>query len=202
MASALYVTNMTVTATLSRKIEVAKLDLPTCKSNKFFPHAVLYRNCSIKGTCIIFATGKVVCVGCKSLPNAKGLLKCLSEYLTNMNVEHNLCNIQVRSIAGTCHLGWTVNLYETQKLIKALKYNTFLEPELFCGLVVKITQNQTKISIILFESGRILITGAKVESDLEKYLSLVIHNVVHYRKPQCTGSATAEANCCYCNRFV
>jgi transcription initiation factor TFIID TATA-box-binding protein len=70
--------------------------------------------------------------------------------------------IQIQNIVASANLGMEVLLEKAAYLLE----NTMYEPEQFPGLIYRLTD--PKVVLLIFSSGKMVITGAKSEEEVEK----------------------------------
>ncbi|MBE0521032.1 MAG: TATA-box-binding protein [Candidatus Methanoperedenaceae archaeon] len=142
------------------KLEKAEYD----KSR--FP-GLVYRITDPKAVFLLFNSGKVVCTGCKSIENARQASDKIKQTLTGMGEEiDSNSEVIIQNIVASADLGSGLNLNAL-----ALGFgmeNIEYEPEQFPGLVYRM--DIPKVVILLFGSGKIVITGGKSTSDCEDAL--------------------------------
>ncbi|HIP17164.1 MAG TPA: TATA-box-binding protein [Methanothermococcus okinawensis] len=113
---------------------------------------------------LIFRSGKLNCTGAKSKEDAeiaiKKIIKKLKE--ANFDIDENP-GIKVQNMVATAELGIEPNLDKISTL-----EGTEYEPEQFPGLVYRL--NEPKVVVLIFGSGKVVITGLKNEKDA--YLAL------------------------------
>jgi transcription initiation factor TFIID TATA-box-binding protein len=69
---------------------------------------------------------------------------------------------QIRNVVISFNIG--SKLQQLQKIADCNPSSTFFEPEIFPGL--KYTSANPKVTVLLFQSGKLVITGAKTEQDI------------------------------------
>jgi transcription initiation factor TFIID TATA-box-binding protein len=70
--------------------------------------------------------------------------------------------IQIQNIVASANLGMEVLLEKAAYLLE----NTMYEPEQFPGLIYRLVD--PKVVLLIFSSGKMVITGAKSEEEVEK----------------------------------
>jgi transcription initiation factor TFIID TATA-box-binding protein len=125
-----------------------------------FP-GLVYRLKSPKTATLVFNTGKMVCTGAKSEKEARRavhkIVKLVNEAGINM-IRKPI--ITVQNIVASANLGAELNLE-----LAAMKLeNTLYEPEQFPGLIYRM--RDPRVVILLFGSGKLVITGTKFESQI------------------------------------
>jgi len=127
-----------------------------------FP-GLVYRLASPKTATLIFNSGKMVCTGAKSESEAKEAVHQIIRNLKSAGIEiTNEPLIEVQNIVASASLGAELNLE-----LAAMKLESSLyEPEQFPGLIYRM--RDPKVVILLFGSGKLVITGAKFERQIEE----------------------------------
>ena len=126
---------------------------------KRFPGAV-YRIHDPKVAFLIFSTGKAICTGAKSKDAINKAVKQLIEKLEEGGIEIKTePEIKVQNIVASSSLGFKVNL----DMLATDCENTEYEPEQFPGLVFRL--GEPKTVMLIFRSGKMIITGAKTPED-------------------------------------
>lgn len=154
--------NMVAAITIGQKLNLKKLassESSAIYNPKKFP-GIVYRIQNPKLGTLIFNTGKVICSGAKSRKDIdKGLGKLIAK-LKEKNVKlKGKPKVEIQNIVGSANLGFRVNL----DLLATECENTEYEPEQFPGLVFRV--DKPKTVMLIFRSGKIIITGAKTPQD-------------------------------------
>jgi transcription initiation factor TFIID TATA-box-binding protein len=135
-----------------------------------FP-GVVYRTKSPKTAALIFGSGKIVCTGAKSIADVgTGLLKVfekLREIGTNILDKPE---IKIQNIVASANLGRVLNLNAVA--IGLGLENIEYEPEQFPGLVYRMSS--PKVVMLLFGSGKMVITGGKKPEDIEVAVEKIV----------------------------
>jgi transcription initiation factor TFIID TATA-box-binding protein len=127
-----------------------------------FP-GLVYRLKFPKTATLVFNTGKMVCTGAKSEKEAKRavhkIVKLVNEAGINMSRKPI---ITVQNMVASANLCAELNL----ELAAMRLENTLYEPEQFPGLIYRM--RDPRVVILLFGSGKLVITGAKFESQIQE----------------------------------
>ena len=125
-----------------------------------FP-GLVYRLKKPKTATLIFSSGKMVCTGAKSERQAKkAVMKVVDHLKRNGIVTVGKPDIQVQNIVASAGLDGTIDV---EKATYSLK-RTMYEPEQFPGLIYRM--EDPKVVILIFRSGKLVITGAKKEEEV------------------------------------
>lgn len=125
-----------------------------------FP-GLVYRLKKPKTATLIFNSGKMVCTGAKSEKESKRAVHKIVKNIKEAGIEiSGKPEITVQNIVASASLGAELNLE-----LAAMKLeNTLYEPEQFPGLIYRM--KDPKVVILLFGSGKLVITGAKFEHQI------------------------------------
>ncbi len=145
---------------------------------KKFP-GLVYRMKSPKTSTLIFSTGKMVCTGAKSEKLAKSAVrKVVRELKKKGIITLGKPRITIVNMVASADIHGKVDL---EKVSMALD-NIMYEPEQFPGAVYRM--DEPKVVILIFSSGRLVITGAKLEKQVheavEKIKSILVENELLY----------------------
>ncbi|MBA7516797.1 hypothetical protein ES705_08845 [subsurface metagenome] len=139
-------------------------------TKKKFP-GLVYRTKDPKSAFLIFRSGKVVCTGSKTKEGVRVVMDKLASDLRNLGidvVEHP--EFKVQNIVASANLGRELNLgaIVVGLELEGMEY----EPEVFPGLVYRI--KEPKSAILIFSSGRLVITGGKTVEDCERSVNTLL----------------------------
>lgn len=127
-----------------------------------FP-GIAYQSVEPTASFLIFASGKMNCVGAKSMDDAKNAIKKLTQKLKDSDVEIDEDpEVQVQNMVASFDFGRDFDLERIARNFR----NTEYEPEVFPGLVFRL--DDPKAVILLFVSGKGVCAGAKSEEDIKK----------------------------------
>jgi transcription initiation factor TFIID TATA-box-binding protein len=151
-----------------------------------FIAAVLKQKQDSSSTCLVFESGKIVCVGSKSIEKSREIASFFTRNiyraLTNEEDLSNssMCNFQVRNIVVAASIGWKLNLIAFEKSSSNNKEVMFV-PELFPGLKWRPYSTES-ITIIVFESGKINITGIRNVEQINSIYEFARRRLLKFRK--------------------
>ncbi len=139
-------------------------------TKKKFP-GLVYRTKDPKSAFLIFRSGKLVCTGSKTEEGVRKVMDKLSADLRGIGVEvveHP--EFKVQNIVASASVGRELNLgaIVVGLELEGMEY----EPEVFPGLVYRI--KEPKSAILIFSSGRLVITGGKTIEDCEKSVDVLL----------------------------
>jgi TATA-box binding protein (TBP) (component of TFIID and TFIIIB) len=115
---------------------------------------------------ISFFVGKIIVTGCKSEADvtlaAQKFVKILEKVGYPVSIQDfDRYQFKIQNMTATCDFGFPIGL---EALIFSQSSFATYEPELFPGLVYRM-QNP-KVVLLVFVSGKVVLTGAKSQDDL------------------------------------
>ena len=157
--------NVVASASINQKvdlIEITKKFKHVEYNPKQFP-GLVFRIKSPKTATLIFSSGKMVCTGAKSEALSKKAVKKVVLELRKGGIEiKKNAIIIIQNIVASGNLGGKVHLEEAARNLDHSMY----EPEQFPGLIHRMKEPKTVI--LLFASGKLVCTGAKMEKQVEQ----------------------------------
>ena len=157
--------NVVASASINQRvdlIEITKKFKHVEYHPKQFP-GLVFRIESPKTATLIFSSGKMVCTGAKSEELAKKAVRKVVLKLRKggIKIKKNAIII-IQNIVASGNLGGKVHLEEAARNLDHSMY----EPEQFPGLIHRMKEPKTVI--LLFASGKLVCTGAKMEKHVEQ----------------------------------
>jgi transcription initiation factor TFIID TATA-box-binding protein len=138
-----------------------------------FP-GLVYRTKEPKTAALIFRSGKIVCTGAKSIEDVDRGLKKVFKKMGDVGIKvAGSPEITVQNIVASADLGSVLNLNAIA--IGLGLENIEYEPEQFPGLVYRI--DKPKVVVLLFGSGKLVVTGGKKPSDAEDAVDRIVREL-------------------------
>jgi transcription initiation factor TFIID TATA-box-binding protein len=127
-----------------------------------FP-GIAYKSEDPPASFLIFASGKMNCVGAKSMTDAKQAIKKLTRKLKRARIKvKSEPKVEVQNIVASFDFG---REFDLERIARSFE-NTEYEPEVFPGLVFRL--DDPKVVVLLFVSGKGVCAGAKGMKDIQK----------------------------------
>lgn len=147
-------------STIQRYVGQQILVAPLADTSKRFA-AVIMRIRDPKTTALIFASGKMVVTGAKSEDDSKLASRKYARIIQKLGFNAKFTDFKIQNIVGSCDIKFPIRLEGL-----ASKHHPFssYEPELFPGLIYRMIK--PKIVLLIFVSGKIVLTGAKVREEI------------------------------------
>jgi transcription initiation factor TFIID TATA-box-binding protein len=166
--------NVVASGTLNQKVDlnaVVKGSPGVEYQPKQFP-GLVFRLKRPKTATLIFNSGKMVCTGSKSEKEARrAIIKVIKELKRTGIIIICKPELKIQNIVASAILGGMIDL---EKAAYALGHAMY-EPEQFPGLIYRM--QEPKVVILLFASGKLVCTGAKIEQDV--YVAVEkLHNLL------------------------
>ncbi len=129
---------------------------------EIFP-GVVYKSKHPRASFLIFASGKMNCVGARSMNDAKMAIKQLTRKLREAHIKVKTePKVKVQNIVASVNFGRKFDLERIARRFENAEY----EPEVFPGLVFRL--DDPKVVLLLFVSGKGVCAGAKSIKDVKR----------------------------------
>jgi len=173
MESTIDIVNVVASTKLAEAFDLPKIEakLEDADYNKKKFPGLVYRVKAPKAAFLIFTSGKIVCTGSKNIEDVRAVITTLAKKLKSIGCKKiNLePEIRVQNIVASADLKTRLNL---NAVALGLGFeNIEYEPEQFPGLVYRI--KQPKIVVLIFSSGKLVITGGKSPEECEEGARIV-----------------------------
>lgn len=139
--------------------------------------AVIMRIRDPKTTALIFASGKMVVTGAKSEDDSKLASRKYARIIQKLGFNAKFTDFKIQNIVGSCDIKFPIRLEGL-----ASRHHNFssYEPELFPGLIYRMIK--PKIVLLIFVSGKIVLTGAKVREEIYTAFEMIYPVLQDFRK--------------------
>ena len=173
MESTINIENVVASIKLADEFDLHKIEaeLEGAEYNKKKFPGLVYRTKTPKAAFLIFTSGKVVCTGSKNVEDVHPAVTNMAKMLKSIGIENIYPEpeIKVQNIVASADLRTNLNL-NAVALGLGLE-NIEYEPEQFPGLVYRI--KQPKVVVLIFSSGKLVITGGKSPEDCDEGLRVI-----------------------------
>ena len=123
-----------------------------------------------KTVVLLFPSGKAICTGAKNIEDAENIMNKITSRIQDYGVSIvEEPEMKIQNIVASSNIGRELNL--TSIANSTLLENVEYSPDQFPGLVYKIDGLDT--TLILFESGKIVCTGAKKLEDVTTSINTI-----------------------------
>lgn len=167
------IVNVVATACLDQTIKFN--DLVKCKeiiySSTIYQGKVAYfKSEKMSGKVSLFLSGKMISVGTRSEAKAFSELVFAMNYLEAKGLVKTVkLSPRIQNLVATADFGKSINLENLSQNSKAI-----YEPEQFPGAILRISE-PFKTSVLIFASGKMVITGLKSEAQIEPIIQILNH---------------------------
>lgn len=171
--------NVVATVNLNCKLDLKSIALHA-RNAEYNPKkfaAVIMRIREPKTTALIFASGKMVVTGAKSEKASRIASQRYSKIIQKLGFSVYFDSFTVQNIVSSCDLKFPIKL---EGLAYAHSNYCSYEPELFPGLIYRMVK--PKIVLLIFVSGKIVLTGAKKREDIFEAFENIYPVLTQYRK--------------------
>ncbi|MCK9313495.1 MAG: TATA-box-binding protein [Methanocorpusculum sp.] len=175
--NSLKIENIVASTKVNDSLDLVSLaaQIPGAEYNKQrFPGVVL-RMQDPKIAALVFSSGKVVLTGAKSIDSLTRGLELLVSILKGLKIEIvGTPAYTVQNIVTSADLGSRINLNKIAMSFNLDKIE--YEPEQFPGLVYRL--DNPKVVVLLFGSGKLIITGGKIAEDARRAVIKISEDLV------------------------
>jgi transcription initiation factor TFIID TATA-box-binding protein len=139
--------------------------------------AVIMRIRSPRTTALIFSSGKMVCTGAKSEEDSIQAARRYARVIQKLGFPAKFLDFKIQNMVGSADVSFKIHLEAL-----SLKHATYCsyEPELFPGLIYRIIQ--PKIVLLIFNSGKVVLTGAKERREIHEAFKLIYPILKTFRR--------------------
>lgn len=171
--------NIVSTVNLSCKLDLKKIALHA-RNAEYNPKrfaAVIMRIREPRTTALIFSSGKMVCTGAKSEEQSRLAARKYARVIQKLGFPAKFVDFKIQNIVGSCDVRFPIRL---EGLVLAHSQFASYEPELFPGLIYRMVK--PKIVLLIFVSGKVVLTGAKVRSEIYEAFESIYPILRGFRK--------------------
>ena len=130
---------------------------------------------ALTATALFFRSGKIVCTGARSVALSRWALIRFVSIIRSIGFPVSMRGYEVQNMVASTSIGKQINLTQ---MAAAHTLNCHYEPEQFPGLVFRV--RDSKQVCLLFESGQIVITGAKKHSHVTRAYKVVYPLILNF----------------------
>ncbi len=176
LTDSIEIQNVVASTEIKHELDLKELaaDMAGVEYNPSSVPGLIYRIQEPKATVLIFRSGKIVCTGASSTKNVDEAMSIVFRELRNLGFRFDKSpEITLHNIVSKTDLGEHLNLNAI-----AIGFgfeNVEYEPEQFPGLLYRI--GEPDVAIILFGSGKVIITGANRLTDAKTAVDHLIREL-------------------------
>lgn len=155
--------NIVSTVNLGCKLDLKKIALHA-RNAEYNPKrfaAVIMRIREPRTTALIFSSGKMVCTGAKSEDDSKLASRKYARIVQKLGFAAKFTDFKIQNMVGSCDVKFPIRL---EGLVLTHSQFSSYEPELFPGLIYRMVK--PRIVLLIFVSGKVVLTGAKVRTEI------------------------------------
>ncbi|CAF0724157.1 unnamed protein product [Didymodactylos carnosus] len=171
--------NIVSTVNLGCKLDLKRIALQA-RNAEYNPKrfaAVIMRIRNPRTTALIFGSGKMVCTGAKSEEDSLQAARRYARVIQKLGFPAKFRDFKIQNMVGSVDVKFPIRL---EALV--LRHHQFCsyEPELFPGLIYRMIQ--PKIVLLIFVSGKVVLTGAKVRREIHDAFERIYPILKGFRK--------------------
>ncbi|RWS30498.1 TATA-box binding protein (TBP): component of TFII-D and TFIIIB-like protein [Leptotrombidium deliense] len=155
--------NIVSTVNLGCKLDLKKIALHA-RNAEYNPKrfaALIMRIKKPQTTALLFNSGKMVVTGAKNEIYSRLAARKFARIVQKLGFDAKFSEFRIQNMVGSSNFQYKINLI--QLAITHAPFSSY-EPELFPGLIYRMVQ--PKIVLLIFMSGKVVLTGAKVRSEM------------------------------------
>merc|ERR1719249_180514 len=155
--------NIVSTVSLCVPLDLKKIALQA-RNAEYNPKrfaAVIMRIREPRTTALIFSSGKMVCTGAKSEEDSRLAARKYARIVQKLGFPTKFKDFKIQNMVGSCDVRFPIRL---EGLVLTHSQFSSYEPELFPGLIYRMVK--PKVVLLIFVSGKVVLTGAKVRSEI------------------------------------
>ncbi|PVD26506.1 hypothetical protein C0Q70_14183 [Pomacea canaliculata] len=171
--------NIVCTVNLDCKLDLKKIALHA-RNAEYNPKrfaAVIMRIREPRTTALIFSSGKMVCTGAKSEEMAKLAARKYARIVQKLGFPARFLDFKIQNMVGSCDVKFPIRL---ESLVLTHSQFSSYEPELFPGLIYRMVK--PRIVLLIFVSGKVVLTGAKVRTEIYEAFENIYPILKGFRK--------------------
>jgi transcription initiation factor TFIID TATA-box-binding protein len=130
-----------------------------------------------KTTALIFASGKMVVTGAKSEDDSRLASRKYARIIQKLGFDAKFQEFKIQNIVGSCDVKFPIRLEGLS--LSHMQFSSY-EPELFPGLIYRMLR--PKVVLLIFVSGKIVLTGAKVREEIYAAFNQIYSVLVEFKK--------------------
>eukprot|EP01147_Barroeca_monosierra_P005690 gene5690-8984_t len=140
--------------------------------------AVIMRIRAPQTTALVFSTGKMICTGARSIESAYAGARKFAKIIKKLGfTEIKFREFAVQNMVAKCDVRFPIRLEAVQAHHQI--FSTY-EPELFPGLIFRMAD--PRVVVLIFVSGKVVITGAKKQEDIQQAFDNIFVILKQFRK--------------------
>jgi len=171
--------NIVCTVSLATKLVLKDIALKA-RNAEYNPKrfaAVIMRIREPRTTALIFSSGKMVCTGAKSEDDAKLAARKYARIIQKLGFPAKFLDFKIQNMVGSCDVRFPIRL---EGLVLTHAQFSSYEPELFPGLIYRMVK--PRIVLLIFVSGKVVLTGAKVRTEIYEAFENIYPILKGFRK--------------------
>lgn len=135
----------------------------------------------------VFFFPQLIVTGAKNEDDCRTAARKYVGIIQKIGFPAHFTDFKIQNMTATCDMGFPIRLEGF--LYKHATHSTY-EPELFPGLVYRM--ESPKVVLLIFVSGKVVITGAKSGQDLEQSLQNIYEHLLEFRKRNIVVTAVKD----------
>jgi len=171
--------NIVSTVNMGVKLDLKKIALHA-RNAEYNPKrfaAVIMRIREPRTTALIFSSGKMVCTGAKSEEDSRLAARKYARIVQKLGFPTKFKDFKIQNMVGSCDVKFPIRL---EGLVLTHSQFSSYEPELFPGLIYRMVK--PRIVLLIFVSGKVVLTGAKVRTEIYEAFENIYPILKNFKK--------------------
>lgn len=171
--------NVVATINLGCKLNLKEISF-RARNSEYNPkrfQAVIMRIREPKTTALVFSSGKVVVTGGKGEAQVHLAARKYARIIEKLGFDIRFTEFKIQNMVASCDCRFPIRLeglaYEHEE------FSTY-EPEIFPGLIYRMVD--PKISLLIFVSGKVVLTGGKSREDIYRAFEQIYPVLTEFKK--------------------
>lgn len=168
-----HVENVVATCALGEEIDLNWLAciLPDAEYDPEHFHALVFRDTKNRGSLLVNGSGIVVAVGFKSEASLDGSLRALVDTLRKHGRRVSKGATEIQNLVVSKDLARVLDLSRIPSTWPGAEY----EPEQFPGVILRF--ERSRVTVLVFGSGKVVCVGARTMADAERAIAEVVRTL-------------------------
>ncbi|XP_011867682.1 PREDICTED: TATA-box-binding protein [Vollenhovia emeryi] len=171
--------NVVSTVNLQTELKLMYINVRT-RNSEYNPArftGLIMRIQNPRATALIFRSGKLVCTGARSEEDSLLAAKKFARIIQKLGFPVKFASFKIQNIVATCDLKFPIKLENLSQMHS--QFSSY-EPELYPGLTYRMVS--PRVVLLIFVNGKVVLTGAKDRTELQKALNNIYPILKSFRK--------------------
>jgi len=177
LAPEVRIVNVVVTARLRHKVDLRSVQsvFPNAELKDVPCEALVIQLKRPKTSLMVYGSGKVLCLGARSVKSAKRAIQKLVNLLRGHGIfVKRPLNVEVHNVVAEADLQAEVDLERAARVLGPRR--AIYEPDQFPGLIYR-PENHKHVRALIFHTGKIIVSGARSEEEAREVVQELVYEL-------------------------